>query len=453
MFSSKEIMETIRMVSIENMDIRTVTLGISILDCSTDNVNQLCENVYNKIIKTGNKFVETANELEGKYGVPIINKRITVTPISCIIAPIIGKDKDSGRKVASAMDEAAKDINIDLIGGYSALVQGGLTRADDALIQSIPETLSSTDRVCSSINVADTKVGLNMDAIIKLGNVIIDLAKRTKNGFGCAKFVVLCNAPNNIPFMAGGFHGIGMGENAINVGISGPGVIEKAIRNKQNMNLSELSEAIKRISFKITRAGELIGKELAKNLSVKFGCIDVSLAPSPKIGDSVASVLEAMGLEMVGAPGSTAALALLTDAVKKGGQMASSSVGGYSGAFIPISEDEGMVRAVKAGALNLEKLEAMTAVCSVGLDMIAVPIETPVETICGIIADEMMIGVINKKTTGVRIIPIPNKLPGEVVDFGGLFGTAIVMKVNKFSSSRFILRGGRIPPPITSLGN
>jgi uncharacterized protein (UPF0210 family) len=452
-FNPKEIIETIRMVSLENMDIRTVTLGISLLDCSSPDITQLCENIYHKITQTAHKFVKKANELEDKYSVPIVNKRITVTPISCVIAPIIGEDKNVGQKVASAMDEAAKDVNVDLIGGYSALVQGGLTPADNVIIQSIPETLSSTERVCSSINVADTKVGLNMDAILQIGKVITKLARRTKNGFGCAKFVVLCNAPNNIPFMPGGFHGIGMGENAINVGISGPGVIEETIRNHQNMNLGELAEAIKRISFKITRAGELIGKELAENLSVKFGCIDVSLAPSPKIGDSVAGVLEVMGLERVGAPGSTAALALLTDAVKKGGQMGSSSVGGYSGAFIPISEDEGMVRAVKAEALTLEKLEAMTAVCSVGLDMIAVPFDTPVESICGIIADEMMIGIINNKTTGVRIIPIPNKLPGEMVDFGGLFGTAIVMKVNKFSSRKFILRGGRIPPPIISLGN
>lgn len=441
------------MVNIENLDIRTVTLGISLLDCSNPTTNMMCESVYDKIVGTSKDFVAEAIKLEEKYGVPIVNKRLTVTPISLILAPAIEEDRDVGRRLASVLDKAAEDVNVDLIGGYSALVQGGFTPADSALIKSIPDALSSTDRVCSSVNVAETKVGLNMDAVIETGKVIIDLAKRTKNGFGCAKFVVLCNAPNNIPFMAGGFHGIGMGESAINVGVSGPGVIEEAIREKGNSDLGELAEEIKRISFKITRAGELIGKELAKNLGVKFGCIDLSLAPSPKIGDSIASILEAMGLEMVGAPGSTAALALLTDAVKKGGQMASGSVGGYSGAFIPVSEDEGMVRAVKAGALNLEKLEAMTAVCSVGLDMIAIPFDTPLETICGIISDEMMIGIVNNKTTGVRIIPVPNKLPGEMVNFGGLFGSTIIMNVNKFGQRRFIWRGGRIPSPLNSLTN
>ena len=441
------------MVNIENLDIRTVTLGISLLDCSNPKANMLCERVYNKIVKTSKDFVIEANELEEKYGIPIVNKRLTVTPISCIIAPAIEEDNDVCLELASILDKAAEDVNVDLIGGYSALVQGGLTHADSALITSIPEALSSTDRVCSSVNVAETKVGLNMDAVIETSKVIIDLAKRTENGFGCAKFVVLCNAPNNIPFMAGGFHGISMGESTINVGISGPGVIEEVIRKNETADLGELAEEIKRISFKITRAGELIGKELANNLGVPFGCIDLSLAPSPKIGDSVASVLEAMGLEMVGAPGSTAALALLTDAVKKGGQMASSSVGGYSGAFIPVSEDEGMVRAVRAGALNLEKLEAMTAVCSVGLDMIAIPFDTPIEAICGIISDEMMIGILNNKTTGVRIIPVPNKLPGEMVNFGGLFGSAIIMNVNKFGQRRFIWRGGRIPAPLNSLTN
>lgn len=453
MLSPKEIIETIKMVSVENLDIRTVTLGVSLLDCSNPTTDILCENVYEKIVDTSKDFVAKAIELEEKYGIPIVNKRLTVTPVSCIIAPAIDEDLDVGMKLASLLDKAAEDVNVDLIGGYSALVQGGTTLADSVLIKSIPEAISSTNRVCSSVNVADTKVGLNMDAVIETSKIIIDLARRTKNGFGCTKFVILCNAPNNIPFMAGGFHGIGMGENAINVGISGPGVIEDIIRENDTADLGELAEEIKRISFKITRAGELIGKELAKNLGVPFGCVDLSLAPSPKIGDSVASVLEAMGLEMVGAPGSTAALALLTDAVKKGGQMASSSVGGYSGAFIPVSEDEGMVRAVKAGAINLEKLEAMTSVCSVGLDMIAIPFDTSLETICGIISDEMMIGVINNKTTGVRVIPVPNKLPGEIVNFGGLFGSAIIMDVNKFGQRKFIWRGGRIPSPLNSLTN
>jgi uncharacterized protein (UPF0210 family) len=453
-FSPDEIDETIRMITVENLDIRTVTLGMSLFECATPDADRLCEHVYDKVVTTAASFVDEAGRLEERYGLPIVNKRLTVTPIACIIAPAVRAGADAvGPRVASTLDKAADAVNVDLIGGYSALVQRGFTLSDAALIASLPEVLSTTKRVCASLNVADTTSGLNMDAVLAAGRAIVDLATRTERRFGCAKLVVLCNAPDDVPFMAGGFHGISMGEYALNVGISGPGVIEEVVRQLPDADVGELAEAIKRTSFKITRAGQLIGEELAAALHIPFGSIDLSLAPSPKIGDSVAAVLEAIGLERVGAPGTTAALALLTDAVKKGGQMASSSVGGYSGAFIPVSEDQGMVRAVKDGALTLEKLEAMTAVCSVGLDMIAIPFDTPIETICGIIADEMMIGVVNRKATGVRIIPIPDARPGETVDFGGLFGTAIVMQVNKYRSNHFIHRGGRIPPPLTSLNN
>ncbi|MFV9567328.1 PFL family protein [Thermoanaerobacter mathranii] len=453
-FAFDEIEETIRMVQAEKLDIRTITMGINLRDCVSDNVETLSNKIYDKITKKAKNLVKVANDLESEFGIPIVNKRISVTPIALISES--AKSTEDFIKIAKALDAAAKEVGVNFIGGYSALVHKGFTDGDLRLIYSIPEALSSTERVCSSINVATTKAGINMDAVALMGKIIKKTAELTKDkdGIGAAKLVVFCNAPEDNPFMAGAFHGVGEGECVINVGVSGPGVILAALSKLDNKaDFGQISEIIKKTSFKIARAGELIGRLAAERLNTSFGILDLSLAPTPEIGDSIANILEAMGLSKCGAPGTTAALALLNDAVKKGGVMASSYVGGLSGAFIPVSEDAGMISAVEAGALSIEKLEAMTCVCSVGLDMIAIPGDTPAETISAIIADEMAIGMINKKTTAVRIIPVPGKKEGDHVEFGGLLGHAPVMKVNNFSADTFIKRGGRIPAPLQSLNN
>lgn len=447
-----EILETIKMVRMEHLDIRTVTMGISLRDCSHPDIEVFNENIYEKITTRAKELVSTTNEIQNLYGIPIINKRISVTPIAVAAESCKSPDFVS---IAKTMDEAAKDTGVDFIGGFSALVHKGATVGDLKLINSIPEALKCTEKICSSVNVATTKAGINMNAVDMMGGIIKKTADLTadRDGIGCAKLVVFANAPEDNPFMAGAFHGIGEPECVINVGVSGPGVVNAAIRELENPNLTEISETIKKTAFKITRMGEMVGREVSHRLGVEFGILDLSLAPTPEIGDSVAAILEAMGLERCGAHGTTAALALLNDAVKKGGSMASSSVGGLSGAFIPVSEDAGMIEAVRAGALSLEKLEAMTSVCSVGLDMIAVPGDTPASTLSAIIADEIAIGVINKKTTAVRVIPAPGKRVGDSVEFGGLLGNAPIMPVSNFSSEVFIKRGGRIPAPIQSLTN
>ncbi len=447
-----EILETIKMVRMEHLDIRTVTMGLSLRDCSHPDIEVFNENIYEKITTRAKELVSTTNEIQNLYGIPIINKRISVTPIAVAAESCKSPDFVS---IAKTMDEAAKDTGVDFIGGFSALVHKGATVGDLKLINSIPEALKCTEKICSSVNVATTKAGINMNAVDMMGGIIKKTADLTANrdGIGCAKLVVFANAPEDNPFMAGAFHGIGEPECVINVGVSGPGVVNAAIRELENPNLTDISETIKKTAFKITRMGEMVGREVSYRLGVEFGILDLSLAPTPEIGDSVAAILEAMGLERCGAHGTTAALALLNDAVKKGGSMASSSVGGLSGAFIPVSEDAGMIEAVRAGALSLEKLEAMTSVCSVGLDMIAVPGDTPASTLSAIIADEIAIGVINKKTTAVRVIPAPGKGVGDSVEFGGLLGNAPIMPVSNFSSEVFIKRGGRIPAPIQSLTN
>ncbi|HHW02298.1 MAG TPA: PFL family protein [Thermoanaerobacterales bacterium] len=452
-FTRDEIIETIRMVQAENLDIRTITLGVSLRDCASDNVEVTARRIYDKLTSVACELVPVARKLETEFGIPIINKRISVTPIALVAESC--KESDY-TPIARAMDRAAAELGIDFIGGFSALVQKGFTKGDINLLNSIPEVLSSTQKVCSSVNAASSKAGINMDAVRAMGRIIKQTASLTadEDGIGCAKLVVFANAVEDNPFMAGAFHGTGEPETVVNVGISGPGVVNTVVRRlPKDADFGELSEAIKRMAFKITRAGELIGREAARRLGVSFGIIDLSLAPTPAVGDSIASILEAMGLERCGAPGTTAALALLNDAVKKGGAMATSYVGGLSGAFIPVSEDAGMIRAASDGALTLEKLEAMTCVCSVGLDMIAIPGDTPEQTISAIIADEMAIGVINKKTTAVRIIPAPGKKAGDFVEFGGLLGRAPVIPVNRFDSSIFVKRGGQIPPPIQSLTN
>ncbi|AFV24635.1 hypothetical protein Mpsy_2431 [Methanolobus psychrophilus R15] len=448
----EEILETIKMVTNENLDIRTVTMGISLRDCCHPDIDTFNENIYRKITAYAKDLVKTTDDVQSLYGIPIINKRISVTPIAIVAESCKEPDLTS---VARTLDRAAHDVGIDFIGGFSALVQKGMTPGDLRLINSVPQSLASTKKVCSSINVATTKAGINMDAVALMGRVIKETAHLTRDqgGIGCAKFVVFANAPDDNPFMAGAFHGIGEPECSINVGVSGPGVVNSAVRALQNPSLGDISECIKKTAFKITRVGEVIGKEVAKRLDARFGVLDLSLAPTPAIGDSVAAILEAMGLESCGTHGTTAALALLNDAVKKGGSMASSSVGGLSGAFIPVSEDAGMIDAVLCGSLSLDKLEAMTSVCSVGLDMIAIPGDTPASTISAIIADEMAIGMINKKTTAVRLIPVPGKTVGDMVEFGGLLGRAPVMPVNRYSSEKFIARGGRIPAPIQALTN
>lgn len=448
----EEILETIKMVTNENLDIRTVTMGISLRDCSHPDIDTLNENIYEKITTCARDLVKTTDDVQSLYGIPIINKRISVTPIAIVAESCREPDLTS---VAMTLDRAAHDVGIDFIGGFSALVQKGMTPGDLRLINSVPKALASTKKVCSSINVATTKAGINMDAVALMGRIIKETAHLThdQGGIGCAKFVVFANAPDDNPFMAGAFHGIGEPECTINVGVSGPGVVNSAVRALEDPSLGDISECIKKTAFKITRMGEVIGKEVSRRLNAKFGVLDLSLAPTPAIGDSVAAILEAMGLESCGTHGTTAALALLNDAVKKGGAMASSSVGGLSGAFIPVSEDAGMIDAVERGSLSLDKLEAMTSVCSVGLDMIAVPGNTPASTISAIIADEMAIGMINKKTTAVRVIPVPGKTVGDMVEFGGLLGRAPVMHVNSYSSEKFISRGGRIPAPIQALTN
>ncbi|MFI5383374.1 MAG: PFL family protein [Methanosarcina thermophila] len=450
--SNNEILETIQMVRMEHLDIRTVTMGINLRDCSHPDIEVFNENIYEKITTRAKDLVRTTDEIQRLYGIPIINKRISVTPIAIAAESCRSNDFVS---IAKTMDEAAKDVQVDFIGGFSALVHKGVTAGDLKLINSIPEALADTEKVCSSVNLATTRTGINMDAVGLMGGIIKETAELTadKDGIGCAKLVTFANAPEDNPFMAGAFHGVGEPECVINVGVSGPGVVNAAINELENPNLTEISETIKKTAFKITRMGEMVGREVSRRLGVEFGILDLSLAPTPEIGDSVAAILEAMGLERCGAHGTTAALALLNDAVKKCGAIASSSVGGLSGAFIPVSEDAGMIEAVRAGALSLEKLEAMTSICSVGLDMIAVPGDTPASTISAIIADEMAIGVINRKTTAVRIIPAPGKGVGDSVEFGGLLGNAPIMPVSTFSSEVFVKRGGRIPAPIQSLTN
>ena len=452
MLDTRDILETIKMIREECLDIRTINMGISLYDCVSDDADRLCDKVYDKITRRAEHLVRTGEEIEKKYGVPIVNKRISVTPISLITG---GVSADGCLKMAHTLQRAADTTGVNFIGGFSALVHKGMTESDRNLISVIPEALAETDLVCSSVNVATTKAGINMDAIRMMGHTIRRAAELTadRNSIGCAKLVVFANVPEDNPFMAGAFHGVGEPETVINVGVSGPGVVSSAIARAGDCDLSELAEIIKKTAFKITRVGQLVATEAAQALNVPFGIIDLSLAPTPAVGDSVAHILENMGLESCGAHGTTAALAMLNDAVKKGGVMASGHVGGLSGAFIPVSEDAGMIAAVERGALSIEKLEAMTAVCSVGLDMIAVPGDTSEDIICGIIADEISIGVANTKTTAVRVIPAIGKQVGDSVDFGGLLGQAPIMRVNQYSPARLISRGGRIPAPIHSLKN
>lgn len=452
MISRFEVQETNKMIQEANLDIRTITMGISLLDCISGDMDKLCENIYNKITTCAKDLVSVGEQISKKYGIPIVNKRISVTPI----ALVAGATKATSYvPIAKALDRAAEAAGVNFIGGFSALVQKGMSPADRVLIESIPEALSVTERVCSSINVGCTKSGINMDAVKLIGEVIKQTAEYTadRESVGCAKFVVFCNAPDDNPFMAGAFHGVGEHDTVINVGVSGPGVVKKALEQVREADFETLCETVKRTAFKITRVGQMVAEEASKMLGVPFGIIDLSLAPTPAIGDSIAEIFEEMGLEMAGAPGTTAALAILNDSVKKGGVMASSYVGGLSGAFIPVSEDHAMIKAAEAGALTLEKLEAMTCVCSVGLDMVAIPGDTSAKTISGIIADEMAIGMINAKTTAVRIIPVQGKGVGECVEFGGLLGRAPIMPINGYNCDRFIDRGGRIPAPIHSFKN
>ena len=452
MLTIHEILETIKMVQDENLDIRTITMGISLRDCSHPDVETACSNIYEKITRLGSRLEEVGEDIAREYGIPIVNKRISVTPISLVAEASQTSDY---LPFAQALDRAAQAVGVNFIGGFSALVHKGFSQGDSKLINSIPETLSATERVCSSVNVATTRAGINMDAVCQMGQVIKETARLTakEDALGCAKLVVFANVPEDNPFMAGAFHGIGEPECVINVGVSGPGVVRHAVERAHSSDFGALAETIKKTAFKVTRMGELVGRTAAEKLGVPFGIVDISLAPTPAVGDSVAEILEGMGLERCGTHGTTAALAMLNDAVKKGGAMASSYVGGLSGAFIPVSEDAGMIRAVKEGALSLDKLEAMSCVCSVGLDMIAVPGDTSAETISAIIADEVAIGVVNQKTTAVRVIPAPGKKVGDHVEYGGLLGQAPVLAVNPFSSDRFVRRGGRIPAPINSLRN
>lgn len=452
MLSNYEIIETLKMINEENLDVRTVTMGISLRDCCHSDPKIACQNIYDKITKYAHDLVRVANNIESEFGIPIINKRISVTPISIIAE---SSKTDNYTCFAQALQRATDEVGVNFLGGFSALVHKGYTKGDRILVDSIPDALTVTRNICSSVNVASLKTGINMDAVKQMGETIIELAKRTKDqdSIGCAKLVVFANAVEDNPFMAGAFHGIGEPECVINVGVSGPGVVHSALKKVKGADFETVSETIKKTAFKVTRAGHLVANEAAKRLGVPFGIVDLSLAPTPAIGDSVARILEEMGLERCGTHGTTAALALLNDAVKKGGMFASSFVGGLSGAFIPVSEDEGMIEAAAMGALSLDKLEAMTCVCSVGLDMIAVPGDTPASTISAIIADEAAIGVVNQKTTAVRLIPAFGKKEGDFVEFGGLLGRAPVMKVHTYSSEEFINRGGRIPAPIQSLKN
>ena len=449
-----EVNETNKMIEHENLDVRTITLGISLLDCIDTDLAKVNENIYRKITTVAKDLVKVGKEIENKYCIPIVNKRISITPISLIGASAC-KTPEDYVTIAKTLDDAAREVGVNFIGGYSALVSKGMTKSDELLIRSIPQALAETEYICSSVNVVYTKTGINMDAVRLMGDVILQAAEYTKenDSLGCAKLVVLCNAPDDNPFMAGAFHGVTEADAIINVGVSGPGVVKTALEKVRGENFEVLCETIKKTAFKVTRVGQLVAQEASRKLGIPFGIIDLSLAPTPAIGDSVAEILEEIGLEYAGAPGTTAALALLNDQVKKGGVMASSYVGGLSGAFIPVSEDQGMIDAVTAGALSLEKLEAMTCVCSVGLDMIAIPGDTKATTISGIIADEMAIGMINQKTTAVRIIPVIGKGVGETVEFGGLLGYAPIMPVNKYSCDAFVNRGGRIPAPIHSFKN
>ena len=451
MLNRKEIIETIEMVENEHFDVRTITMGISLLSCVRDSAKKTATLCYDKICKKAENIVKVAEELGSEYGVPVINKRVSITPASLLTASFCGKEV----VLAKELDRAAKTVGVDFLGGYSALVHKGMTSYEKSFIESIPEALSVTERTCSSVNVGSSKTGINMDAVRLMGRIIKESAQKTqeKDGLGAAKLVVFCNAVEDNPFMAGAFHGVGEGETVINVGVSGPGVVHHALKSIKGASIEEVAETIKKTAFKITRVGQLIAKEASKRLNAEFGIVDLSLAPTPVMGDSVAHILEEMGLESVGAHGTTAALAMLNDAVKKGGVMASSSVGGLSGAFIPVSEDIGMINAANKGAISLSKLEAMTAVCSVGIDMVAIPGDTPDTTISGLIADEMAIGMINNKTTAVRVIPVPNKGVGESVEFGGLLGNAPIMEVSPYSCSAFIGRGGRMPAPIHSNKN
>lgn len=454
MLNMFEVIETNDMIDKDLLDVRTITIGISLLDCIDKDLNKLCKNIYDKITNTAKDLVRVGDEISKDFGVPIVNKRISVTPVA-LVGGSACKTKEDFVQIAKTLDKAAKDLCVNFLGGYSAIVSKGITEADRLLIESIPQAMNETDFICSSVNLGSTKTGLNMDAVRLMGKIVKDTAIMTadRDSIGCAKLVVFCNAPDDNPFMAGAFHGVTEADAIINVGVSGPGVVRAALKRAEGENFEVLCETIKKTAFKITRVGQLVAREASKRLGIPFGIIDLSLAPTPSVGDSVAEILEEIGLERVGAPGTTAALALLNDQVKKGGVMASSYVGGLSGAFIPVSEDQGMIDAVNAGALTLEKLEAMTCVCSVGLDMIAIPGDTSEETIAGIIADEAAIGMINQKTTAVRLIPVIGKGEGEVVEFGGLLGYAPIMPVNSFSCEKFVNRGGRIPAPIHSFKN
>ena len=452
MINTNEILSTIHMIDQQHLDVRTITMGISLLDCADPNPDAACRKIYDKITRRAERLVTVGQAIETEFGIPIVNKRISVTPMALVAG---ASETDSYVPFALALDRAAKATGVDFIGGFSALVQKGASRADETLIASIPEALAATELVCASINVGSTKAGINMDAVAQLGRAIKRTAQLTadKGGFGCAKLVVFCNAVEDNPFMAGAFHGVGEGECVINVGVSGPGVVYHALQKVKGESFDVVAETVKKTAFRITRVGQLVAQEASRRLDVPFGIVDLSLAPTPAVGDSVARILEEMGLETCGTHGTTAALALLNDAVKKGGVMASSHVGGLSGAFIPVSEDEGMIAAARSGALCLDKLEAMTCVCSVGLDMIAVPGDTSAETLSAIIADEAAIGMVNSKTTAVRIIPAPGKTVGDTVEFGGLLGSAPVMPVHPEGSAAFIARGGRIPAPMQSLKN
>ena len=454
MINITEVLETNKMIEQENLDVRTITMGINLLDCADSNLEVLCQNIYNKITGLAKDLVKTGEDISKEFGIPIVNKRISITPIA-LVGGTACKTPDDYVQIAKTLDKVAGELGVNFIGGYSAIVSKGMSRSDELLIRSIPKALACTERICSSVNVGSTKTGINMDAVKLMGEIIKETAEMTKerDSLGCAKLVVLCNAPDDNPFMAGAFHGVSEPDAVINVGVSGPGVVKYALEQIRGKSFEVLCETIKRTAFKITRVGQLVAQEASRRLNVPFGIIDLSLAPTPAVGDSVAEILQEIGLEFPGAPGTTAALALLNDQVKKGGVMASSYVGGLSGAFIPVSEDQGMIDSVNLGALTLEKLEAMTCVCSVGLDMIAIPGDTKASTIAGIIADESAIGMINQKTTAVRLIPVIGKGVGETVEFGGLLGYAPIMPVNQFSCNAFVERGGRIPAPIHSFKN
>ena len=454
MINMFEVNETNNMITQEKLDVRTITMGISLLDCIDSSVEKVCENVYNKITTLAKNLVSTGKDIEKEYGIPIVNKRISVTPIA-LVGSAACKTTDDFVEIAKSLDRAAKEVGVNFLGGYSALVSKGMTKAEELLIRSIPKALAVTERVCSSVNIGSTKTGINMDAVRLMGNIVKEAAEYTKDqdSLGCAKLVVFCNAPDDNPFMAGAFHGVTEADAIINVGVSGPGVVMHAISQVRGQNFEVLCETIKKTAFKITRVGQLVAQEASRRLGIPFGIIDLSLAPTPAVGDSVAEILEEIGLEEVGAPGTTAALAMLNDQVKKGGIMASSYVGGLSGAFIPVSEDRNMIEAATNGSLCIEKLEAMTCVCSVGLDMIAIPGDTSAATISGIIADEAAIGMVNQKTTAVRLIPVIGKGVGEMVEFGGLLGYAPIMPVNQYSCANFVNRQGRIPAPIHSFKN